>query len=121
MSLRAERNAYMERGNLNTLYYNSFMQKYYCVYIITNTSNTVLYTGVTGELVGRIWHHKNKSVSSFSSRYNLNKLVYYEIYEDINLAIAREKQIKAGSRKKKIELVQKKNPEWKDLYKEQLY
>jgi len=92
------------------------MSKYYCVYIITNQRNTVLYTGVTGSIVGRIYHHKNKSVSSFSSKYNLNKLVYYEIFEDINLAIKREKQIKAGNRKKKIELINKFNPEWKDLY-----
>ena len=92
------------------------MQKYYCVYIITNFRNTVLYTGVTGNLVARIYYHKNKSVSSFSSRYNLNKLVYYEIYEDVNLAIVREKQIKAGSRKKKVELVDNFNPTWKDLY-----
>ena len=96
-------------------------RKYYCVYIITNNRNTVLYTGVTGELIGRIFHHKNKSVSSFSSKYNINKLVYYEIYEDVNQAIAREKQIKGGSRKKKIELVNKKNPDWKDLYGSLLY
>jgi len=92
------------------------MQKYYCVYIITNTRNTVLYTGVTGNLTGRIYYHRNKSVSSFSSKYNLEKLVYYEIFEDINQAIAREKQIKGGSRKKKIELINKFNPKWKDLY-----
>ena len=98
-----------------------YFMKYYCVYIITNTNNSVLYTGVTGELIGRIWYHKNKSVSSFSSKYNLNKLVYFEVYEDVNLAITREKQIKAGSRKKKMDLVNKKNPEWKDLYNSLLY
>jgi len=92
------------------------MQKYYCVYIITNYSNTVLYTGVTGQLIGRIWHHKNKSVSSFSSKYNLNKLVYFEVFENVNDAIIREKQIKGGPRKNKIALIEKKNPEWKDLY-----
>ena len=92
------------------------MSKYYCVYIITNQRNTVLYTGVTGSIVGRIYHHKNKSVSSFSNKYNLDKLVYYEIFEDINLAIKREKQIKAGNRKNKIELINKFNPDWKDLY-----
>ena len=81
------------------------MPKYYCVYIITNSRNTVLYTGVTGNLVARTYYHKNKSVSSFSSKYNLEKLVYYEVYEEINSAIAREKQIKAGSRKKKIDLI----------------
>ena len=92
------------------------MKKYYCVYIITNLLNTVLYTGVTGNLVARIYHHKNKSASSFGSKYNLNKLVYYEVYEEVNLAIAREKQIKAGSRKKKIDLINGFNPQWKDLY-----
>ena len=65
--------------------------------------------------MARIYHHKNKTVSSFSSKYNLNKLVYYEVYEDINLAIAREKQIKAGNRQKKIDLINKLNPVWKDL------
>lgn len=92
------------------------MNKYYCVYIITNLNNTVLYTGVTGNILGRIYHHKNKTVSSFSSKYNLNKLVYYEVFEDVKLAIAREKQIKAGNRKKKIDLINNVNPEWKDLY-----
>ncbi|EKE05322.1 MAG: excinuclease ABC subunit C [uncultured bacterium] len=92
------------------------MQKYYCVYIITNIKNTVLYTGVTGNLLGRIYHHKNKTVSSFSSKYNLNKLVYYEIYEDVKLAIEREKQIKAGNRQRKLDLINNFNSEWKDLY-----
>ena len=92
------------------------MKKYYCVYMITNSTNSVLYTGVTGNLVARIYHHKNKTASSFSSKYNLNKLVYYEIYEDPNQAIIREKQIKAGNRKTKLELISKINPNWKDLY-----
>ena len=92
------------------------MTKYYCIYIITNLTNTVLYTGVTGNLLGRIYHHKNKTVSSFSSKYNLNKLVYYEVYEDVNEAIAREKQIKAGSRQKKVDLINNFNSEWEDLY-----
>ena len=92
------------------------MTKYYCIYIITNPTNTVLYTGVTGNLLGRIYHHKNKTVSSFSSKYNLNKLVYYEVYEDVNEAIDREKQIKAGSRQKKVDLINNFNSEWEDLY-----
>ncbi len=96
--------------------YDLNMPKSYCVYIITNIRNTVLYTGVTGNLIARIYYHKNKSVSSFSSKYNLEKLVYYEVYEDVNLAIQREKQIKAGSRQKKIDLIAKFNPDWKDLY-----
>jgi len=78
------------------------MPKYYSVYIITNSRNTVLYTGVTGNLAARIYYHKNKSVSSFSSKYNLEKLVYYEVYEEINLAIAREKQIKQAVEKRKL-------------------
>ena len=92
------------------------MQKYYCVYIITNSRNTVLYTGVTGNITARIYFHKNKSVSSFSSKYNLKKLVYYEIFKDISKAIEREKQIKAGNRKMKIDLITKFNPGWEDLY-----
>ncbi len=92
------------------------MHKYYCVYIITNQYNTVLYTGVTGNLLARIYYHKNKSVSSFSRLYNLHKLVYYEVYEDVKTAISREKQIKAGNRKKKLDLINKLNPQWKDLY-----
>ena len=94
------------------------MSKYYYVYIITNSRNTVLYTGVTSNIIARIYLHKNKSVSSFSSKYNLEKLVYYEIFEDIHQAIEREKQIKAGNRKKKIDLITKFNPSWKDLYSE---
>ncbi len=92
------------------------MTKYYCIYIITNFKNTVLYTGVTGNLLARIYYHKNKTVSSFSSKYNLNKLVYYEVYEEVKEAIAREKQIKAGNRQKKIDLINSFNSEWKDLY-----
>ena len=92
------------------------MNKNYFVYIITNKINTVLYTGLTNNLKRRIYEHKNKLVSSFSSKYNLNKLVYYEIYDDVNLTIQREKQIKAGSRRKKLDLIKKSNPDFKDLY-----
>jgi len=76
-----------------------------------------LYTGITNNLVKRIYQHKNKIVSSFSSKYNINKLVYYEVFQDVNDTIKREKQIKAGSRKKKLELVKKMNPYFEDLYK----
>ncbi len=86
------------------------------MYIITNARNTVLYTGVSGNLTTRIYFHKNKTVSSFSSKYNLNKLVYYEVFEDVNQAIEREKQIKKGNRQNKIKLISSFNPEWKDLY-----
>jgi len=91
-------------------------QKYYYVYILTNQKNTVLYTGVTSNIPTRAEQHKEKQdKKSFTARYNADKLVYYEIFKDINTAIAREKQIKAGSRKRKVELIEKLNPEWKEL------
>ena len=86
------------------------------VYILTNRSNTVLYTGVTSNLERRMeQHHNNQEVSSFTSRYRVKKLVYVEEYNSIADAIMREKQIKAGSRQKKIELIEKLNPDWRDL------
>ena len=89
----------------------------YYVYIMTNKGNTVLYTGVTNNLMRRVYEHKNKlDVKCFTARYNINKLVYYETTTSIEGAIYREKQIKAGSRKKKEELINAFNPEWKDLY-----
>ncbi|GGB77192.1 excinuclease ABC subunit C [Flavobacterium suaedae] len=87
------------------------------VYIITNHTNTTLYTGVTSDLYQCIKEHRNKRYSaSFSSRYNLYKLVYIEGFLMIEDAIAREKQIKAGSRSKKVKLIESINPNWKDLY-----
>jgi putative endonuclease len=87
------------------------------VYIITNKNNSVLYIGVTSHLKDRIWDHKDKKYpNSFSYRYNLDKLVYFETFLNIEEAIAREKQLKGGSRKKKLELINKLNPEWLDLY-----
>jgi len=84
---------------------------------MTNQRNTTLYTGVTGkELKARIWEHKEKLVPGFTKKYNIDKLVYYEVFEDAYTAITREKQLKAGSRQKKIDLINKMNPEWKDLY-----
>jgi putative endonuclease len=94
------------------------MDKYYYVYILTTRRNTVLYTGVTSDLVKRIFEHKNHSVPGFTQRYCIHKLVYYETYTDPINAIAREKQIKAGSRKKKTDLIRKINPAWRDLYEE---
>lgn len=91
----------------------------YFVYILTNKYNTVLYTGVTNNLMRRVWEHKEKLHGGFTKKYNVNKLVYYEEYGDINEAIAREKQIKAGSRQKKIDLIKSLNSEWRDLYNEQ--
>jgi putative endonuclease len=86
------------------------------VYIITNEYNTVLYLGVTSNLKNRLWEHKNKFYPrSFSARYNISKLVYFEFFTWINEAIAREKQLKGGSRQKKIDLINNLNPQWKDL------
>ncbi len=94
------------------------VSKEYCVYIMTNWKHTVLYTGVTSNLARRILQHKNKSGSKFTSRYNLNKLVFVETTDQVEVAIAREKQIKAGSRQKKIDLITEQNPGWNDLYDE---
>jgi len=91
------------------------MKREYYVYILTNKHNTVLYTGVTNNLARRVYEHQEKRGSSFTARYNVNKLVYMETYADIREAIAREKQIKAGSRQDKVNLVKSINPEWKDL------
>lgn len=87
----------------------------YCVYIMTNKNNTVLYTGVTNDLVRRVAEHKAGSGGKFTAKYKVNKLVYYECGDDINAAINREKQIKGGSRQNKINLINAVNPEWKDL------
>ena len=92
------------------------MQKQSFVYILFNKSDGVLYTGVTSDLVKRVFEHKSKVIKGFTQKYNVDKLGYYEIFEDIEQAILREKQIKAGSRKKKIELIESTNPEWRDLY-----
>jgi putative endonuclease len=94
------------------------MNKEYYVYIITNKSNRVLYTGVTNDLRKRIYEHKNKLVKGFTSRYNVEKLVYYDICEDIEIAILREKQIKGWLRRKKVALIGSMNPEWNDLSEE---
>ncbi len=91
-------------------------KKQYYIYFLTNQNNTAIYTGVTSNLTKRIWEHKNKLVKGFTQRYNINKLLYYEIYDDPENAITREKQIKAGSRKNKIDLIRSINPEWEDLY-----
>ena len=88
----------------------------YCVYIMTNKNNTVLYTGVTNNLLRRVSEHQERKSKSFTKRYNVNKLIYFEATDDIYAAIIREKQIKAGSRQKKIDLVNKLNPEWNDLF-----
>lgn len=86
----------------------------YYVYILTSENNKVLYTGVTNNLERRLEEHKQNK-SSFTARYHVHKLVYFETTEDVKIAIEREKQIKAGSRAKKIELINRLNPAWKDL------
>ena len=90
-------------------------ERIYYIYIMTNKNNNVLYTGVTRHLEGRVRQHKNKEVEGFTSRYNVNKLVYYEEYDNVYDAITREKQIKGGPRKKKIELIENNNKAWQDL------
>ena len=92
------------------------MEKLYAVYIITNHWNTVLYVGITSNLPKRIWEHKNKVVDGFTKKYNLNKLVYYEVFSRPNQAIDREKKLKSLNRDKKIQLINDFNPEWEDLY-----
>ena len=87
----------------------------YYIYILTNKTNTVLYVGVTNDLRNRVSEHKLKIYKGFSATYNCNKLVYYEDFQWIQDAIAREKQLKAGSRQKKIDLVNVENPLWNEL------
>ena len=90
--------------------------KHYWVYMMTNPNNTVIYTGVTNDLKRRVWGHKEKKGSSFTSRYNITKLVYYECFGRIYDAIGAEKRIKSGSRAKKIEIIESMNPGWQDLF-----
>ena len=93
------------------------MEKGGCVYIMTNKMHTVLYTGVTSDIIGRVWQHKNKVYpKSFTAKYNCNKLVYYFFYSRIEEAIGAEKTIQGGNRKNKIKLINSINPEWLDLY-----
>jgi putative endonuclease len=93
-------------------------EKIPCVYILANKRNGTIYTGVTSNLNKRVLEHKNNVVKGFTEKYNVHNLVYYETTDTMFNAIEREKQIKAGSRKKKIDLIEKNNPEWKDLYNE---
>jgi len=91
-------------------------QKYYYVYILSNKYNNVIYVGITNDLIRRVYEHKNKLIEGFAEKYNVYKLVYYELFNDPINAITREKQLKGYSRKKKVELINSFNPEWKDLY-----
>ncbi|MFH0702883.1 MAG: GIY-YIG nuclease family protein [bacterium] len=90
--------------------------KQYYVYFMTNYEETTLYIGVTNSLERRIYEHKNKLMKGFTQRYNLTKLIYYEIFEDIEFAIQREKQLKKWLRQRKISLISKFNKDWLDLY-----
>ncbi|NLU48786.1 MAG: GIY-YIG nuclease family protein [Syntrophomonadaceae bacterium] len=92
------------------------MEKTYYVYILTNKTNKVLYTGVTSDLKRRVYEHKHKLVEGFTKKYNVNRLVYYEVTNDVYAAISREKQIKGGPRQRKVDLINSVNKEWRDLY-----
>ena len=92
------------------------MDKHGYVYILFNKQNGTLYTGVTSNLVKRVYEHKHKLSKGFTQKYDVDKLGYYEVHNSITTAIEREKQIKSGSRKKKLELIESMNPTWTDLY-----
>src|SRR5688572_18513075 len=112
-SQRARATTYKERNYMPA-------NPQYCVYIMTNAHNTVIYIGITNDLPRRGYEHRNGGGGIFTRKYNICKLVYYELTDSIEFAIAREKQIKGGSRQKKIDLVNSLNPGWKDLYEETL-
>jgi putative endonuclease len=95
--------------------YFEYMEQYY-VYLLASKKNGTLYIGVTNNLVRRVWEHKNNFIEGFTQKYNVHKLVYYEIASDINSAITREKQMKKWRRQWKVELIEEGNSEWKDLY-----
>lgn len=88
----------------------------YYLYILTNKHHTVLYTGITSDLYGRVYEHRQKVYPGFTAKYCVNKLVYFEQFGNVYDAIDREKQIKGGSRQKKIDLINSKNPNWEDLW-----
>ena len=92
------------------------MSKNYYVYLMSNKTNSVIYAGVTNDLLRRVYEHKSKVNKGFTQKYNVTKLVYYEIFSSIVCAISREKQIKAGSRQKKVNLINSFNKDWEDLY-----
>ena len=94
---------------------NNKKNQYY-IYILANKKNGTLYIGITSNLVKRAYEHKNNIIDGFTKKYNIHKLVYYEITDDIESAIRREKQLKKWNRKWKINLIEKNNPEWIDLY-----
>lgn len=91
-------------------------EKIPCVYILASRRNGTLYVGVTSDLQNRVYQHRNNLIEGFTQKYNVHLLVYYEVCLSMESAIMREKQLKAGSRKKKVLLIEKINPQWKDLY-----
>ncbi|NEV49771.1 GIY-YIG nuclease family protein [Wolbachia pipientis] len=93
------------------------MKSYY-VYILTSKHNKALYIGITSNLTKRIWEHKNKVISGFTSKYNVQKLVYFEVFQDVGSALNRGKLLKSWKREWKIDLVERENPNWADLYDE---
>ena len=94
------------------------MDKNYYVYVLASQRNGTLYVGITSNLIKRIWEHKNKAIEGFTQKYNVDKLVYFEQYRDLENAIKREKRLKKYNRQWKLELIEKENPEWRDLYNE---
>ncbi|MGZ9116573.1 MAG: GIY-YIG nuclease family protein [Methylocystis sp.] len=92
------------------------MERHYFVYMLASARNGTLYVGVTNDLARRIYEHKSKQVRGFTSRYKVDMLVWYETYNDVNEAIAREKQLKKWERRWKLELIEASNPSWRDLY-----
>ena len=90
--------------------------KTYYVYILANKKNGALYVGVTSDLTGRVWEHKSKVLKGFTSKYHVNRLVYWEEFNDIHDAIYREKRLKRWNREYKYKLIEKDNPNWDDLY-----
>jgi putative endonuclease len=92
------------------------VRKQPCVYILASKPNGTLYTGVSSDLVKRVYEHKNGLANGFTKKYNVHRLVYFELHEHMNAAITREKQIKKWNRAWKLELIEKSTPQWKDLY-----
>jgi putative endonuclease len=94
------------------------MEKHFYTYILASQRNGTLYIGVTSDLVKRVWEHKNKVVEGFTEKYAVDKLVWYEVHASAEAAIKREKRLKFWQRQWKLELIEKQNPDWKDLYEE---
>ena len=92
------------------------MERLPAIYVLASRPDGVLYIGVTSDLPKRVWEHKEHLVRGFTRRYNVTRLVYFEVFADMYSAISREKQLKAGSRAKKVALIEKLNPDWEDLY-----